>query len=664
MKQETKVPPFFSFSLTVSVLILLLITIYRVVLFSYFNTTNTGFSDILPALLLGVRYDLRLVAILVFPLLLITGIAGKNKSEAMAKWVVFPYLWVIIPLLVFLYIVDFAHYAYLNQRLNASVLGYLDDATISIGMVWQSYPVIWILLALVLMVWGILFLCRIFYKKIYSTTYKGSNKVRWIFFAAGILLLGISIFGRFNQYPLRWSDAFALGSDFKANIALNPTESFLNTLNFRQKKYDKKLVEEAFPMVAEYYGFQQNPLLDFRRHIPATRTDAGPPPNVVVVILESFSFYKSSVAGNPLNPTPFFDSLSRHGVLFDRCFTPAIGTARGVWAVITGTPDVELQKTASRNPMAVDQHSIINDFKGYEKMYFLGGSTSWANIRGVLTNNIDSLHIYEDDFFHSPVVDVWGISDKSLFEEAHAVLLKQKKPFFAVIQTAGNHRPYTIPSVDIPEFEPLQLPFDTLRKYGFESNEEFNAFRYSDYCMKKFFDIAGKSPYFENTIFAFVGDHGIPGNAYAVLPEAFTDQRLTAMHVPLLFYAPSYLKPQRTLKISSQLDVMPTLAGIAGISYTNTTMGKDLFDSTSREFAFIYDPDTKMAGMVLPEWYYRIRVNVKQSEDEDIRSLTDNNPVPEAVSESVRPVLKSLAQGFYETAKYLLTNNKKREISY
>ncbi len=58
---------------------------------------------------------------------------------------------------------------------------------------------------------------------------------------------------------------------------------------------------------------------------------------------------------------------------------------------------MEPTKTASRNPAAVDQHTIINNFTGYEKFYFLGGSTSWANIRGVLTNNIDNLHLYEQD---------------------------------------------------------------------------------------------------------------------------------------------------------------------------------------------------------------------------------------------------------------------------
>ncbi len=52
----------------------------------------------------------------------------------------------------------------------------------------------------------------------------------------------------------------------------------------------------------------------------------------------------------------------------------------------------------------------------------------------------------------SKTVDVWGISDKRLFLRSQYVLKEQNKPFFAVIQTADNHRPYTIPEEDKKEF--------------------------------------------------------------------------------------------------------------------------------------------------------------------------------------------------------------------
>jgi glucan phosphoethanolaminetransferase (alkaline phosphatase superfamily) len=132
-------------------------------------------------------------------------------------------------------------------------------------------------------------------------------------------------------------------------------------------------------------------LRDYTNHNPLKTN-----PNIVLVICESFSAYKSSMYGNPLNTTPYFNEMCKNGVFFDRCFTPAYGTARGVWATITGIPDVESPSTASRNPNAVDQHTIINNFN-YTNYYFLGGSANWANIRGVLTNNIRELQLYEEE---------------------------------------------------------------------------------------------------------------------------------------------------------------------------------------------------------------------------------------------------------------------------
>ena len=136
--------------------------------------------------------------------------------------------------------------------------------------------------------------------------------------------------------------------------------------------------------------------LNFQRNYSANDTPSIKP-NIVLVLCESFSAYKSSMYNNPLNTTPYFNELCKNGVFFDRCFTPAYGTARGVWATITGIPDVESPKTASRNPNAVDQNTIINSFAGYENFYFLGGSAGWANIRGVLTNNINNLKLFEEN---------------------------------------------------------------------------------------------------------------------------------------------------------------------------------------------------------------------------------------------------------------------------
>lgn len=652
MTKKKFFPPFLAFLVAVLVVFVSVFSVARYCLFVFFKSDTNQFSDELATFALGIRFDLRLALIGLLPLFLMILF---NLPKSLSKKITLIYLGFLSVVFTLVYIIDFAHFAYLNQRLNAGALSLLEDTAIALEMVWQSYPVIWMIIGLVVFVLLLNFIFKALWNRFFKKDYWVPRKNRILFSITFFLLMALGIFGRINQYPLRWSDAFALGSDFKASVALNPFESFLNTFNFRQKNYDLDKVKAAYPDMAYWLNLNHQDTLNYTRTIPAQDTK---PLNVVLIIMESFSYYKSSVAGNPLNTTPFFDSLSQQGYLFDRLYTPTIGTARGVWGVITGIPDVELQKTASRNPLAVDQNTIINDFKNYEKLYFLGGSTSWANIRGVLNNNIEGVRIYEDSYFKSPIVDVWGISDKSLFEESNEVLKNIDGPFFSIIQTAGNHRPYTIPSVDVPDFQPIELPLDSLKKYGFESNEELNAFRYSDYCLKRFFDIASKEKYFENTVFAMVGDHGIPGNAKALLPDAFTDLRLNAMHVPMLIYHKG-MTPARFDFPGSQLDILPTIASYVGIEYRNSSIGKNLLDSSLQRFAYIYDHDTKATGIVTDDYYFRMRVDTKGEAITDLGSVQNNQPIEPSTKDSILPILKRYTESFYETAKYLLTNNKK-----
>lgn len=286
-----------------------------------------------------------------------------------------------------------------------------------------------------------------------------------------------------------------------------------------------------FPVIKNFLGLNEDARNYTRIVQPGSRALESQP-NIVLVICESFSMYKSSMSGNPLNPTPFFNELCKEGIFFNRCFTPTFGTARGVFATITGIPDVQLSKFATRNEESVNQRTIINNFDSYKKFYFIGGRSQFNNFSGLI-RNIDDIKIYEEGSYNAPIVNVWGISDKNLFLQANEVMAKQQAPFFSIIQTADNHRPYKIP-VEDSGFIQKNISGDTLSKYGFESSKEFNAFAYTDYCFQKFIEAAQKEKYFSNTIFVFIGDHGVEGDA-SFYPKAWTEQRLSEEHVPLLF---------------------------------------------------------------------------------------------------------------------------------
>jgi phosphoglycerol transferase MdoB-like AlkP superfamily enzyme len=720
MTKSLKIPQVTWWSAAIFLIVLFFMTLFRLAFYYYFKNSAEAFSDYADAFLLGLRYDMRTAGIIVLPLFLIsllhvkysssnklsrgsifrlafTGVTmvvlllviKNNKMPVIAficalmifvlifvwlfkakncnpfqniisKKVWRVYLIVIISLLIFLYGLDIQHYDYLHQRLNASILNYTEDAKISFGMVWETYPVLKILLTIAFL--SILLIWLIFsaFKSISGFNNKsGSITAPVIFF----LLISVAVFGRLGQYPLRWSDAFAFGNDFKANLALNPVQSFFSTLQFRHAEFDEKQVKKYYSLLASYLGIQKPDTteLNYKRTIyPAGNSLKTP--NIVLVICESFSGYKSSMWGNPLNTTPYFKSLCDNGVFFDHCFTPAYGTARGVWAVLTGIPDVESPRTASRNPAAVDQHTIINDFKGYDKFYFLGGSTSWANIRALLTFNITGLRLYEDGSYKAHAVDVWGISDKHLFLEANDVLKKQQAPFFAVIQTADNHRPYTIPDEDLSEFHLQKFSKDSLNNFGFENNEELNAFRYTDFCFQKFVEAAKKETYFNNTIFIFVGDHGIPGHTGNMFPACWENEVITSYHVPLLFYAPALLQAKRISSTCSQLDILPSVVSLVNYPAVNTTMGRNLFDTSTNSLrfnnrAFLFNPDGKKIGMMTDEYCYMKELLTGK---EDFVSAKNNDKLPaDSQTASDKKIIRDLTNGYYETGKYLLLNNKK-----
>ncbi|HLG39047.1 MAG TPA: LTA synthase family protein, partial [Chitinophagaceae bacterium] len=296
-----------------------------------------------------------------------------------------------------------------------------------------------------------------------------------------------------------------------------------------------------------------------------------------------------------------------------------------------------------------------NNFEGYNKHYFLGGNPEFNNFEGLL-KNIDGIQMHTEGSWTSPKLNVWGISDKDLFLEANNVFRKEAKPFFAMVQTSDNHRPYMIPESDT-DFEKLIVTEEVLKKYGFESMDQYNSFRYSDYCFKKFIEAAEKEEYFHNTIFVFVGDHGVAGNATAIYPAVWTDQRLTDEHVPLLFYAPYLLAPQKRSEVVSQIDVLPTIASMVQQPYINTTLGRDLMDPAKKNnFAFITNTAGQI-GILSDDFFYT--KNLSFPAEQLIPIKYSDLSYTKSQRDSIQQEMAELTSAFFETARYLLMNNKR-----
>ena len=633
---------------------LLMFTFFRLATFVAFRPEDETVTGLGASFLLGLRFDLRWISIILLPIVLASLVPVyspfySERNKRIWTW----YLAVATFFVFFFFAADFGCFSYNKTRLNASALNFAEDPKISVVMLWQSYPLFWMVLALVVAVFMLKWMFRRTHVYVISKTEGRGVRYQRSWFVLAAILMGFMVYGNLGYRPLKWKNAFTMKDGFTSYLALNPLQNFFTTLKFRKPQFSQDKARNYFSTMADWMQLSNEEFSYVRKQVPrasALKTK----PNVVLVVCESFSMYKSSMSGNPLNTTPYFKSLADSGIFFNRCFTPHFSTARGLFATLTGIPDVQLSKFSTRNPLALDQHTIINNFQDYQRMYFLGGSPSFNNFEG-LVKNVQGVQMFTEGHFKTRPVNVWGISDKDLFAEANRTFAEQKEPFFAIIQTADNHRPFMIPETD-KDFQRKELPVDTLRKYGFETNDEFNSFRYADYCFQNFIEAAKKESYFSNTVFVFVGDHGVSGNAKEVYADVWTKERLTDEHVPLLFYAPGLLQAAQHSEVVSQIDVLPTVAGLTGQSYTNTTLGRDVLDTSNKNhYAFIIYHDEGQIGMMTDHYYFTKNINFSKEE----LHVLPNAHFSLRQQDSIKSKMSEVTTAFYETAKWMLMNNKK-----
>jgi phosphoglycerol transferase MdoB-like AlkP superfamily enzyme len=662
-----KIPKTILWVINLLLIFLIIFTLYRLVTFFAFRhkfyRNGIGFGDVIPSFLLGIRYDLRWIAFILLPVVVLSFVpqlspffSARNKKT----WTT--YLAIVTFIVFFFFAAGFVNLSYNQAPLDAGAMNFVEDFSISWKMMQQTYPLFWMILGLVV---AVLFFRWMYHRSHWQVINKTEGKgilYRRKHFMIAALVLGVFAWGNLSWPPLGRNDSFKFRNEFKSYLAINPLQNFFATLKLRKPDFNEQKAKETFPVMAEWMQLPDQNSFSFRRIIAPRSGSLENRPNIVLVQCESFSMYKSTMSGNPLNATPFFDSLCRNGIFFERCFTPHFSTARALFAILSGIPDAQLFKFSSRNPDAVKQHTIINSFEDYDRHYFLGGDPEFSNFEGLL-KNIKDLKMHTKESFTSPKINVWGISDKDLFLEASTVFKKstgsggQNRPFFAYIQTSGNHHPYdlSISPLDT-DFKKTVVADEELKKYGFGSLQEFNAFRYSDYCFQKFMEAAMKEAWFANTIFVFVGDHGVAGNAEAMYPPVWTEERLTNEHVPLLFYAPELLQPQKRSEVVSQIDILPTIAGMLHLSYVNTTLGRDLLDPAKKNnYAFITNTAGAI-GMVTDDFYFTRNINFPDEKLVSMHTAVNSN---KQLEDSVKQRLSVFTDAFFETAKYLIMNNKK-----
>jgi phosphoglycerol transferase MdoB-like AlkP superfamily enzyme len=664
------VPRYIRYVLAQTICLFLLMVLFRLIFYFFFiKTTITDPAIIIKAWYLGLKFDLRLALILIVPIgILAVSVRDKFFTKPVFRKISFTWFFIIYLLLTLFYILDLGHYAYLGLRVDPSITRFFatGERLTNAQMVWQSYPVIRGTLAIIVFMSLVYWIQKQLFRHFASQPARQLRNGPFIaYMVSMVLLVAAGIYGNVAYFPLRWSQAMFARDNGISSLALNPVLYFVANISGQSDTYDIAKTREYYPYIAKYLGVDPMNVetLNFVRDVPGADK---PRLNVILVMLESTGASVTSMYDNPMQATPNMKRLADNGILFENFFVPAVSTARTVYSVTTGLPDIALNKTASRHPKMVDQRVIMDQFKGYEKFYMLGGNTNWANIRAVFTNNIDSVQIFEEGYYKSPKADVWGVSDYDLITESSAIFKKandQKKPFVAFLQLADNHPPYTTTagSGDFKKLTEKDIDMKKFKASGFVSIDQFNALRYEDYNVGHLISMAEKDGYLDNTIFMMFGDHNSIMNPYSFTKVPEYELAIGGVRVTCFMYSPKHVTPQRISEPGSLLDVYPTVAEMVGMPFKNYTLGTNLFDSTRKEkYAFVTYIRNQQGyrALVGKRFLYEMNSDGKGTALYDFQGADPLKDVQREEPDTAR-YMDNLTRGFYESTRYLMFNNKK-----
>ncbi len=145
------------------------------------------------------------------------------------------------------------------------------------------------------------------------------------------------------------------------------------------------------------------------------------------------------------------------------------------------------------------------------------------------------------------------------------------------------------------------------------------------------------------------------------MPAAEESLKLGTYHVPFVIYGPGLIRKGRVFDIlATQMDVLPTIAGMTGSPFLNTTLGRNLLDTRfdSQRYAFI---ETKRGsapeiGLLSDDFFLVMNVEGTNISLYPYYSQTPTENVGEKFPNQVRQ-MSQLCLGLYHTSKYLLYHN-------
>ena len=442
-------------------------------------------------------------------------------------------------------------------RFNFIAVDYLVYTTEVLDNIWQSYPVVWLVL-------GVVAIAGAFYaffkacgalKLWFSSNQPWKTRMATLgsILAAALLCL----FFLPDNIRNRISPENCVNQELAGSGPHDFCAAYFNNQLTYERFYATLPTEKAAALTRAQLPDCLPPKddLDITHQVTAT----GPEHNwnVILVVCESLSAEFTSLSTEK-SRTPNFDKMMDGGIVLERLFATGTRTVRGLEAVTLSLPPTPGQSIL-RRPGSENMFSLSTLFRahGYDCTFLYGGYGVFDNMNDFFqSNGYEILDRASDLATPQTFSNAWGVCDEDIYQWALADAdrsFQHGKPFHQLILLTSNHRPYTFPegAIDAPQ------------------KRRSSAVKYTDHAIGKFIRDAEGHPWFDNTLFVFVADHCHSTSGRKSLP-------LGKYHIPALFYNPKLVAPRRVNKVCSQMDIAPTIFGLLNWSYESQFMGRDV----------------------------------------------------------------------------------------
>lgn len=220
-------------------------------------------------------------------------------------------------------------------------------------------------------------------------------------------------------------------------------------------------------------------------------------PNVLVVVLESFTAFASQYYSGANNCTPNLDQLSAENLSFMKCYASGDRTEKGLLAINSGYPAQPVSSLIVFPDKVAKLPGLgkVLKHEGYHNTFVYGGDAEFASMKSYfLVQGFDKV-IDKEDFDLASLNSKWGAHDAELYNKALSSINSTQAPFYTLVLSLSSHEPFDVPleSKDLKKDEWYDLK---------------NSIRYADKSLGDFIANCKKQAWYKNTIIVVVADHG------------------------------------------------------------------------------------------------------------------------------------------------------------